>query len=130
MIDFYELAELADRVLGLADDDDERLAEVIGSLDEESRNALLESGFMNAKQVFYYYFRENADPLGEDRLLLHAASDCATGLKIDEYDIYTLSFSVNGGIPKITILDDIDEEVVSFTGPDAYRDALDYIRNV
>lgn len=129
MIDFYELAELADKVLGLAEDDEDRLVEIIESLDEESRNALLQSGFLNAKQVFYYYFRENPDPLGEDRLLLHAASECVNGLKIDEYDSFILKFTVNEGIPGITILDDIEEEVVSFTGRDAYRDALTYIRN-
>jgi len=128
MIDFYELAELADRVLGLCEDDDIKLAETLDALDEESRNALIDSGFLNAKQVFYYHFRESPDALGEDRLMLHAASECRNGLKIDEYDLYTLVFSVNEGIPVITIMDDIGEEVISFSGHEAYRDALNYIK--
>ena len=92
MVDYSELADIADRLFEASDDDDEQLADVLDTLDEETRDALLTSDFLNAYQVFYYYFRERSGDMARERLQLSAASDLARGITIDEIDIYEVVF--------------------------------------
>ncbi|MDK2889999.1 MAG: hypothetical protein PWR21_631 [Methanoculleus sp.] len=119
MVDYVELAELADSLFEASDDDDELLAKILDTLDEETRGALLSSDFLNAYQVFYYYFRETPDELTKERLQLHAASDLARGIVIDEVDIYEVVFSLEGGEP-VVILTDGENTLARFSGPEAY----------
>ncbi|HNT08245.1 hypothetical protein, partial [Methanoculleus sp.] len=86
MADYMDLADIAERLFEASDDDDERLAGRLDTLDEETRRALLASDLLNAYQVFYFWFRETPDDLAMERLQLHAASDLARGIVIDEID--------------------------------------------
>jgi hypothetical protein len=70
MTDYYELAELADRIFAIAEDDPDRLVGVLETLDGVLRDELLSSDFFNSFQVFYWYFRECPTELGEERLIL------------------------------------------------------------
>ncbi|KDE55530.1 hypothetical protein [Methanoculleus sp. MH98A] len=119
MTDYVELAELADSLFEASDDDDELLAKILDTLDEETRRALLSSDLLNAYQVFYYYFRETPDELTMERLQLHAASDLARGLVIDEVDLYEVIFSMEDGEP-VVILTDGENTLARFSGPEAY----------
>ncbi|MDK2990258.1 MAG: hypothetical protein PWR16_1787 [Methanoculleus sp.] len=119
MTDYMELAELADSLFEASDDDDELLAKMLDTLDEETRGALLSSDFLNAYQVFYYYFRETPDELTKERLQLHAASDLARGIVIDEVDIYEVVFSLEGGEPVVLITDG-ENTLARFSGAEAY----------
>ncbi|MDN7024466.1 hypothetical protein FGU65_06115 [Methanoculleus sp. FWC-SCC1] len=119
--DYYELAALADQLFAISSDDDEKLAGTLDDLDPEVRRELLASDLLNAYQVFFYFFRERPGDLVEDRLLLHAASDLATGVVIDEFDIYEVILSVQDGAPVITVTDG-EEELARFTGRSALRD--------
>jgi hypothetical protein len=121
-----ELAELADRLFEASDDDDELLARMLDTLDEEIRGALLSSDLLNAYQVFYYYFRETPDELTKERLQLHAASDLPRGVVIDEVDIYEIVFSLEGGEP-IVLITDGESTLARFEGNQAYGEVLRYL---
>ncbi|MDT8358623.1 MAG: hypothetical protein RQ758_09005 [Methanomicrobiaceae archaeon] len=123
MTDYYELAALADRAFAISDDDVEALAGVLDSFEENLRFELLFSDFFNAFQVFYYFFREMPTELGEERLILHPAGDCAKGVLVEDQGIFSLSFQLSGKTPVILVKE--GEEVVrTFTGTSAYHDAV------
>ncbi len=126
MADYMDLADIAERLFEASDDDDERLAGRLDTLDEETRQALLASDLLNAYQVFYFWFRETPDDLAMERLQLHAASDLARGIVIDEIDIYDLVFSVKGGNP-ILVLTDGENTLARFEGERAYGEILEYL---
>lgn len=126
MVTYAELADLADDLFEASGDDDELLAERLDTLDGETRAALLSSDFLNAYQVFYYFFRETPDELVMERLQLHAASDLARGVVIDEVDIYDLIFSLDDGEP-VLLLTDGDTALARFRGPGAYAEMVRYL---
>lgn len=126
MVDYLELAELADSLFEASDDDDELLARMLDTLDDETRRALLSSDLLNAYQVFYYHFRETPDELTKERLQLNAASDLARGIVIDEVDIYEIVFSLEGGEPVVLITDG-ENTLARFSGPEAYEKAALYM---
>jgi hypothetical protein len=126
MIDPLELAVLADRVLQIAGDDVEQLAEVLDRLDPDSRAALLDSDLLNAYQVFYYHFRELPGSLAEDRLLLHAAQETRQGILLDGEGDLDLVFVTREGVPVMEIRE-ADTVVTRFEGKDAYRRAQAFL---
>ncbi|MDD1656076.1 MAG: hypothetical protein LUO87_01700 [Methanomicrobiales archaeon] len=126
LIDPLELAVLADRVLQIAGDDVEQLAEVLDSLDPETRAALLDSDLLNAYQVFYFHFREVPGPLAEDRLLLHAAQDTREGILLEGDEDLDLVFLTRQGVPVMEIRE-ADTMVTRFEGKDAYRRAQAFL---
>lgn len=126
MIDFVELAGLADKLFEISDDDDERLAEVLDTLDDKTREALLASDLLNAYQAFYYYFRETPDELTKERLQLSAASDAIVGVMIAELDIYEVIFQMEEGDPVI-LLTDGEQVHAEFHGPGAYRSMIGHL---
>ena len=119
MVDYAALADLADGLFEASDDDDELLAAMLDPLDGEIREALLASDLLNAYQVFYYFFRETPDELVMERLQLHAASDLARGIVVDEVDIYDLIFSLDDGEP-VLLLTDGETALARYRGPEAY----------
>jgi len=126
VIDPFELAVLADRVLQIAGEDVEMLAEVLESLDPDSRAALLDSDLLNAYQVFYYHFREVPEPLAEDRLLLHAAQESREGILVGGDEDLDLVFFTRQGVPVMEIRE-ADTPVARYEGKDAYRRACAFL---
>ncbi len=126
MVDYVELAVLADNLFEISDDDDERLAEVLDTLDSETREALLSSDLLNAYQVFYYSFRETPDALVRERLQLRGAADLARGVVIAEIEIYEVIFFWKDGEPilQVTDGDTVDAE---FRGSGAYQEMIRYL---
>jgi len=127
MTDYYELAELADKILALADENYEYLCEVLDDLDEELRNEMLNSDFLNAYQVFYFFFRQKPEEIVEDRLLLASASELKKGLKIDDYSLLEINFRVEENEGIITVSDG-DRELKKFYGKSAYWNAIEYAK--
>lgn len=127
MTDYYELAELADKILALADENYEYLSEVLDDLDEGLRNEMLNSDFLNAYQVFYFYFRQKPEEIVEDRLLLASASELKKGLLIYEYSLLEIFFRVEDN-KGIIIVSDGDRELKRFYGRSAYWNAMEYAR--
>lgn len=125
MTDYWELAELADRLFEISDDDVKRLAELIDTLDGEVRKELLRSDFLNAFQVFYYYFGEHPTDIGEERLILQPAGAVERGIMFEEWELLEFFFKVSGDEPVIEISDG-DRVVASFRGAGAYREAAGY----
>ena len=126
MVDYAELADLAESLFEASDDDDELLAERLDTVDREIRRALLSSDLLNAYQVFYYCFREAPDELARERMQLHAASDLARGIVIDEVDIYDVIFSLEDGEPVLLITDG-ENALARFEGEQAYGDMVRYL---
>jgi hypothetical protein len=61
-----------------------------------------------------------------ERLQLHAASDLARGIVIDEVDIYDLVFSLIDGTPALVITDG-ENTLARFEGERAYEETLEYL---
>jgi hypothetical protein len=125
MTDYIELAEIADKVLAISDEDERKLAEVLDTLEPDLRFELLCSDFLNAYQIFYYFFREVPTELGKERLILQPAGALLEGLLVEEHDMLGLIFVAKDGEPQIIVS---DGEVVfaTFSGPSAYREAVRY----
>ena len=121
-MDYIELAALADKVLEISDDREEKLAEVLDTLDEATRNELLVSDFLNAYQTFYYFFRIVPEILVRERLILIPAADLLKGVLVEEVDLYQIVFFVREGRPCVGIGDG-ERLIETFTGKDAYRKA-------
>ena len=122
-IPFLELAALADRLLEESDDDVERLAKKIGSLDADKRNELMVSDLLNAWQVFYYYFRTVPDELVKERMELEPASYLPRCLKIDEVEFLDLFFVIRDHNPLIVVSDG-EKPVATFSGGNAFTDGM------
>jgi hypothetical protein len=127
-VPFPELVALADRLLEESNDDVERLAVKIGSLDANVRNELMVSDLLNAWQVFYYYFRTVPDELVKERMELEPASCLPRGLKIDEVEFLELFFVMKDHKPLI-IVSDGEKPVATFSGGNAYADGMAYLEN-
>jgi hypothetical protein len=127
-VPFPELVAVADRLLEESDDDIERLAAKIGSLDADVRNDLMVSDLLNAWQVFYYYFRTVPDELVKERMELEPASSLARGLKIDEVEFLELIFVMKENKPLILVSDG-EKPVATFSGSNAYANGMKYLEN-
>jgi hypothetical protein len=127
-IPYPALVALSDKILGDSDDDIERLAAKIGSLDADIRNEMMLSDLLNAWQVFYYYFRTVPDEIVKERLELEPASSLSLGLKIDEVDILELFFVMKDHKPLI-IVSDGEKAVATFSGGTAYTNGMACLEN-
>ncbi|HVP25365.1 MAG TPA: hypothetical protein VMS81_05225 [Methanomicrobiales archaeon] len=126
MIDPIELAELADRILAIAGENEKTLAEVLDALDAEARNALLSSDLLNALQSFYYHFREMPTLLGQERLTLQPAVAAREGIPFEDEKGVDLVFRLEEGGPVIE-LSELGEILTKFEGASAYRGARRYL---
>jgi hypothetical protein len=122
-LDTCTLAALVDHLLEIAGDDPFRLATLLDEEDAAVREEMLGSDFLNALQVFVYYFREEPTSLGAERLMLHGAGDTVRGVPFEEHDLYELVFRVEEGAPGIEVRAG-DEVMVRCAGESAYREAL------
>jgi hypothetical protein len=125
-MDMYEMATLVDRLLEIAEDDPGKLATALDRLDGATRREILTSDFLNAFQVFVFYFREEPTELGAERLILHPAADTAGGIIFEERDIFEIAFLVDDGVPVVEVRAGT-QTVARFLGESAYRGAIRYI---
>ncbi len=126
MIDPVELAELADRILAISGENLKTLAEVLDTLDEEARGALLSSDLLNALQAFYYHFRELPTLIGQERLTLQPAEAALEGILFEEEKGVDLVFRSGKEGPVIE-LRELGEALARFEGQSAYRGARHYL---
>lgn len=126
MSDYFELAKLADEILTISDDDVTELASVLDELAENVKNELLVSDFLNAYQVFWYFFRYEPEILAAERLMLSSASSLSQGVLIEERDIYEIMFRVSNGRPEMLITDG-ENVLMVYQGKNAYREAADWV---
>ncbi|MGC9434797.1 MAG: hypothetical protein ACP5C4_01730 [Methanomicrobiales archaeon] len=126
MTEYAELAALADKLLEIADEDERELARILDTLDDGIRNELLVSDFLNACQVFYYFFREAPDEMARERLVLNPASELTSGVMVDEIEELEVIMGVRNGTPVVSVSDG-DRVIARFTGTDAYHHARSFI---
>lgn len=125
-IPYADLTRVADRILESGEDDPEELARQLDQLDPAVRAAIISSDLLNAFQVFFYFYREDPGDLETDRLILQPASALATGVMITEREFYEVIFRVEKSEPVISVSDGA-EILANFRGPDAYREALQFL---
>lgn len=128
MTDSIELAELADKILDIADDDYDRLVSVLDELDSDVREELLVSDYLHAYQVFYYFFRTVPAEIVIDRLMLQPASSLVNGVFIDNYDVFGIWFMIREGTGTLYVSD--GEEIMRyFTDRSAYEEAVAFAKS-
>lgn len=125
-VQYRELGILADQLLEECEDDEALLAERLDALPGPPRDGLLSSDFLNAYQVFYYFFREVPDEIEMERLLLIPASELQYGTRINEIELLELIFAVIENEAFIFISDG-DTILAKYSGSSAYRDSLRFI---
>lgn len=125
---YEDLGNLADNLLGVCDEDAALLAEKIGQLPPEIQDALLSSDFLNAYQVFFFFFRTQPGDIEKERMILLPASELQSGMLLTEIELYELIFAVLDHEP-VMIVSDGDHVLARYTGTSAYRQALEYIRS-
>lgn len=121
-----ELADIADAILERAGEDIDALSEELDTLDPAVRRQLLVSDFLNAFQVYYYFYRNAPGELELERLLLQPASALAHGVLLTETDLFLVIFRVEEGQPVISVGDG-ESILANFREKDAYEKALRFI---
>ncbi len=121
-----ELAGIADALLERAEEDDDALARELDLVDPAVREQLLVSDFLNAFQVYYYFFRRDPGDFERERLVLQPASALAHGVLLDEEDFFRVVFRVEGGKPVLSVCDD-ESVLASFEGEDAHEKVTRFI---
>lgn len=127
VIPYSVLGQIAERMFEECEEDEDKLAQALGELDPEIRDALLVSDFLNAYQVFYYFFRLDPGELGKDRLLLQPASALSGGVIVADVDYFTIVFMVGDSRPQVSVMDE-GGPLASFTGSDAYQRAIRVVK--
>ena len=117
---------MAEDLLTMADEDEDRLARELDALPGTIRKDILESDFLNAYQVYYYYFRDSPGDLEKERLILQPASALAEGVMIAELEMLEIIFRVEDDQPVMSVRDR-DRVLVNYRGKDSYRRALRFI---
>lgn len=121
-----ELADIADDILERVGEDVDALAGELDMLDPAVRRQLLVSDFLNAFQVYYYFYRKAPGELELERLLLQPASALAHGVLLTELDLFVVMFRVEEGRPIISVGDG-ERILANFREKDAYEKALRFI---
>lgn len=125
-IPYTVLGEIAERLFEECEEDERLLAVALERLDEEIREELLVSDFLNAYQVFYYFFRVVPGELEKDRLILQPASALVEGVLIDDIEYLEVIFRMEDHRPAISISDG-EDVLVNYRGKDAYQRAVRFI---
>jgi hypothetical protein len=125
-ISYSELGAITEKMLEEAEEDVVVLVRVLESLPPQIRADLFSSDFLNAYQVFYYFYREEPGELEKDRLILQPASALKTGVLLTEIDLFEIVFRVDeeGGVISVS---DGEQVLVNFRGRGAYDKAVRFI---
>jgi len=126
-IPYAVLGEIADDLFLECEDDEALLARALEGLDADIRADLLISDLLNAYQVFYYFFRVEPGVLEMERLMLQPASALERGVFLDGFEGIRVVFLVEDHTPQILVSDE-EDVLVRYSGKDAYRRAIQYIR--
>jgi hypothetical protein len=125
-ISYSELGVIAEEMLEEAEEDVGVLVRVLESLPPKIRADLFSSDFLNAYQVFYYFYREEPGELEKDRLILQPASALKKGVLLTEIDLLEIVFRVDeeGGVISVS---DGEQVLVNFRGRGSYDKAVRFI---
>ena len=128
-IGYAQLGDIADSIFEECEEDAALLADRIERMPPSVRDGLLASDFLNAYQVFYFYFRIDPEEIEKERLLLLPASELQYGIQLNEIELNELIFAVIDHEP-VMMISDGDRILARFAGPGAYRDALAFLESV
>jgi hypothetical protein len=125
-VSYQELGDVAEALFQESEDDPVALSRLLDRLDPGVRNELLVSDFLNAYQVFFFYFREEPGDLERERMTLEPASALLHGIRIRDIDLFEIVFRIEETQPVMSVSDG-ERVLVNYHGPDAYRRAVRYI---
>jgi hypothetical protein len=125
-ISYSELGDIAEAMLEEAEEDVVVLVRILESLPPNIRADLFSSDFLNAYQVFYYFYHEDPGDLEKDRLILQPASALKKGVLLTEIDLLEIIFRVDeeGGLISVS---DGEQVLVNFRGRGSYDKAVQFI---
>ncbi len=125
-ISYSELGDIAEAILEEAQEDEGVLVRILESLPPQIRADLFSSDFLNAYQVFYYYYRQDPGELEKDRLILQPASALKQGVLMTEIELLEVIFRVDeeGGVISVS---DGERTLVNFRGRGSYDKAVRFI---
>jgi hypothetical protein len=125
-ISYSDLGIIAEQILEEAEEDEVVLVRILEALPPRVRADLFSSDFLNAYQVFYYYYREDPGELEKDRLILQPASALKRGVLLTEIDLLEIVFRIDdeGGVISVS---DGEKGLVSFRGRGSYEKAVRFI---
>jgi hypothetical protein len=126
---YTALVGIVDRLLEDCEDDVVCLATRLGGLEENVRNELLVSDLLNAWQVFWFCFRTDPGILLREQLDLEPASALPGGIRLCTIDLLEVFFAIRDGQPWVVVWDG-EKAVSSYSGRNAYTDALAYCSNL
>jgi hypothetical protein len=126
---FGELGRIADDILEKGEDEPDVLAHELDLLHPDIRDELLTSDLLNAFQVFFYLFREDPGDLERERLTLQPASALATGVMMNENDLFEVIFSFDGSEPSFSVSDG-EQIIARYHGIGSYAKALQFLDEV
>lgn len=124
-MEYADLAILAEKILEESGDEDERIADILDTIDPLVRNELLLSDFFNAYQVFYFFFRVRLEDIPREKLILTPASELEQGVTVEDVDLWQIIFMVRNGVPLVGVGDG-EHLIVTFTGQESYHQARRY----
>lgn len=124
-MEYADLAILAEKILEESGDEDERIADILDTIDPLVRNELLLSDFFNAYQVFYFFFRVRLEDIPREKLILTPASELEQGVTVEDLDLWQIIFMVRNGVPLVGVGDG-ENLIATFTGQESYHQARRY----
>ena len=124
-MEYADLAILAEKILEESGDEDERIADILDTIDPLVRNELLLSDFLNAYQVFYFFFRVRLEDIPREKLILTPASELEQGVTVEDLDLWQIIFMVRNGVPLVGVGDG-ENLIATFTGQESYHQARRY----
>lgn len=119
-----ELAQIADKLYEMADDDDGKLAELMRELPPDIAHALCTSNLTNAAQAYIYAFNEYPPEEIYDLLLLKSSSLLPQGIILETVELSDILFRYDKNTKSFLISTSIDDKVaMSFSSQNALQEA-------
>lgn len=124
-----DLAQIADQLYDAAEDDDEKLANLIHELPESVAHALCTSNLINSAQAYIYAFNEIPEEDIYDLLLLKPAYQLLQGIKLESIEMGDIIFGYDKSVKSFVIGVAQDDNIaISFTGNEALENARTWAR--
>ncbi|HJJ54847.1 MAG TPA: hypothetical protein O0X50_02025 [Methanocorpusculum sp.] len=123
------LAQVADLLYEAAEDDDEKLANLIHELPEDVAHALCTSNLINSAQAYIYAFNEIPDEDIYDLLLLKPSYLLLHGIKLESVELGDIIFGYDKSVKTFVIGVALDNKItITFSGNDALENARSWAR--
>jgi len=124
-----DLAQIADQLYEAANDDDEKLANLMHELSEPVAHALCTSNLINSAQAYIYAFNEVPEEDIYDLLLLKPSYQLLKGIKLESVEMSDIVFGYDKSVKSFVIGVAVDDKItITFSGNEALENARAWAR--